>query len=173
MFIELLTIILGVTAAVAGLHWTFRKLTSPSHSLEAPLLPVSGLTVHLPKSAQKDQALAFVDSWVELLEQEEYEAAYKHTAHRADMGWSTQLIRQTIKGYGQRLPAQRVTLVGRDTDVRQRKEFDRYAKARGAAVGQIWYDLNIDEALSDLTATFLIYEVDGGLAVVLDNIHVM
>jgi len=173
MLIELLAILLSVTAVIAGLQWAFRRMTSPSRRAEAPPLPLSGLMAHLPKSAPDSQLLAFVDSWVELLEQEEYEAAYKHTAHRDDLGWSAELIRQTIKGYGQRLPGQKVTLVGRATDLRQRKQVDRYSKPRGAGIGEIWYDLNIDGVLSDLTATFLIYEVDGGLAVVLDQIHVM
>jgi hypothetical protein len=40
-------------------------------------------------------------------------------------------------------------------------------------VGEIWYDLNIDGVVSDLTATFRVVRVPGGLVMRLNDLHVM
>jgi hypothetical protein len=65
-----------------------------------------------------------------------------------------------------------VTLHGEPTDVVQRKRVQRYSKNARGFVGDVWYDLNINGLTSDLTATFGLREVPGGLALVLDDIHV-
>ena len=173
MLIELLVIAVATWTIVFGLQWGFRKMTSPSRIANIEIPPLSGVVKHFPRLVSDEQILAFIDSWVSLLEQENYQAAYARTAHRADMDWSPELIRQTIKSYGQRLSSQKVTLDGRTADVPQRKSVRHLRKPASKIVGNIWYDLNIDGVVSDLTATFYLQEVDDGLVVVLDNIHVM
>ena len=76
-------------------------------------------------------------------------------------------------GCGQRLPTQTVTLGGRSTDISQRKDVDRHSKPQSWSVGYIAYDLNIDGVISDLTATFVIFEKGDSLAIVLEEIHVL
>ena len=51
---------------------------------------------------------------------------------------------------------------------------DRYENAtEPGSLGEIWYDLNIDGYVSDLTATFAIHGSSDGLTVALNDIHVM
>ena len=84
-----------------------------------------------------------------------------------------ELIRDVIKGYGEALPTQRVTLVGKPTDISQRKKVTRWPQNKVKGIGQIWYDLNIDGFASDLTATFWIVSTPAGLILRLNDIHVM
>jgi hypothetical protein len=89
------------------------------------------------------------------------------------MGWTPELIRQVVKSYGDAVPTQRVTLVGKPTDITQRKEVTRWEKNRMKGIGEVWYDLNIDGFASDLTATFWIVESGDGVTLRLNDIHVM
>jgi hypothetical protein len=66
-----------------------------------------------------------------------------------------------------------VTVRGVPSDVQQRKEVDRWEPNENDEVGEIWYDLNIDGVASDLTATFVMVDVDEGLSLRLRDIHVM
>jgi hypothetical protein len=127
----------------------------------------------LPHDASDADLLAYVDHWAGLLEAENYQAAYAFTDHDPHMGWTPELIREAIKGYGRALSSQKVTVEGRPTDVVQRKEVTRWPSPRAAGIGQIWYDLNIDGLASDLTATFWIVETPDGLVLRLNDIHVM
>jgi hypothetical protein len=117
--------------------------------------------------------IAFIDRWASLLEKEAYSDAYQLTDHDPAMGWTPELIRDVIKSYGEALPTQRVTLEGRPTDITQRKKVTRWPGNRLKAVGEIWYDLNIDGFASDLTATFCIGSTPEGLVLRLNDIHVM
>ena len=65
-------------------------------------------------------------------------------------------------------------MVGEPTDITQRKEVDRWQPPRGSGVvGEIWYDLNIDGFVTDLTATFDLFDTPAGITVRLNDIHVM
>lgn len=55
----------------------------------------------------------------------------------------------------------------------QKKDVNRYPSPRHGGIGYIWYDLNIDGVVSDLTATFDIQVDSGGLVVVLNEISVI
>jgi len=83
------------------------------------------------------------------------------------------LIEKVIKSYGDALPTQKATFIGKPTDISQRKEVTRWPQKRPRGIGDIWYDVNIDGYASDLTATFYILEKNGGLVIELDDIHVM
>lgn len=134
---------------------------------------MSAQPVHLPATASDDDLLRFVDGWASLMEREDYVAAFDYTEHDSYMRWTPELIREVVKSYGESNPAQKVTLEGRQTDVHQRKEVTRWPETKPDGIGEIWYDLNIDGLVSDLTATFAIQANGDGLTIVLGDIHVM
>jgi hypothetical protein len=119
------------------------------------------------------ELIAFIDRWAALLEREDYEAAFALTGHIPEMGWTPTLIGEVIKGYGEASPGQKVTVKGVATDISQRKEVDRWPTNARGSFGEIWYDLNIDGEASDLTATFTLIWANGGVDVLLNDIHVM
>ena len=127
----------------------------------------------LSASSSDDELVRFVDGWAALLEREDYAAAFAYTEHVPAMGWTPDLMREVIKGYGEGRPDQRVTVQGVASDVTQRKEVDRAKKNRNGRVGGIWYDLNIDGVASDLTAIFDVVLEQSGLRILLSDIHVM
>ena len=127
----------------------------------------------LPSTATDQELIAVIDRWTSLLEREAYSEAYQLTDHDPGMGWTPELIRWVIKGYGEASPTQRVTLAGKPTDITQRKEVTRWPQNRLKGVGEVWYDLNIDGFASDLTATFWIVSTPAGLTLRLNDIHVM
>src|SRR5437764_864117 len=110
--------------------------------------------IPLPATITDEELIAFVDRWAALLEQEDYEAAFAFTDHIPEMRWTPALVREVIKGYGDADPIQRVTVAGVPTDIAQRKQVDRWPTNPQGFFGGIWYDLNIDGVVSDLTATF-------------------
>lgn len=128
---------------------------------------------HVPVNASDEQLILFVDRWAELLESEQYEAAFRYTSQDPYMRWTPDLIRQVIQSYGDSRPKQRVTLSGEPTDVHQRKNVLRWPENKRGYLGEIWYDLNIDGYASDLTATFGVKYGNDGLTVELSDIHVM
>jgi hypothetical protein len=127
----------------------------------------------LPLTATDEELIQFVDRWVALMEQENYEAAFAFTGHVPEMKWSPTLMREVVKAYGDGRAEQRVTLHGKATDISQRKEVDRWPSNEGGEVGEVWYDLNVDGFASDLTATFCIVQTNIGLEIKLNDIHVM
>jgi hypothetical protein len=129
--------------------------------------------ISLPHDASDAAILALVDRWAALLEAGDYRAAFDATEHDAAMGWTPDLIRAVITQYGDAEPGQKVTVVGRPTDITQRKVVRRFAPNKRGFVGHVWYDLNINGLASDLTATFVLRADIRGLILVLDDIHVM
>jgi hypothetical protein len=129
--------------------------------------------IHLPKTATDEELISFVDQWAALMELEDYERAHAFTGHYPEQGWSPSLMRDVIKAYGDCHPEQKVTLPGKPTDTTQRKSVSRWSLNKRHEIGEIWYDLNIDGYVSDLTATFGIIEHDAGLEIKLNDIHVM
>jgi hypothetical protein len=127
----------------------------------------------LSASTTDDELIRFIDGWAALLESEDYAGAYAYTEHDPSREWTAALMRDVIKDYGDRKPSQRVTVTGRPSDITQRKEVSRSANGRQRYVGEIWYDLNIDGVVSDLTATFDLIAEGGTLKVRLNDIHVM
>jgi hypothetical protein len=127
----------------------------------------------LPHTASDQELIRFVERWAELMEREDYAAAFALTEHAPEMQWSPDLIREVIKSYGRSDPRQKVTLAGEPTDITQRKEVSRWKANRHGEIAEIWYDLNIDGYASDLTATFRVIEAKDGLVIKLNDIHVM
>ena len=127
----------------------------------------------LDKKVTDAELIGFIDRWVEHLEQEDYLSAYNHTDHNLDMGWTPELICEVIKSYSEGGPEQRVTLTGKPIAVQQVKEVTRWQLNEIGFFGEIWYDLNIDGYVSDLTATFNLRYEEDGVYVELNDIHVM
>ncbi len=119
------------------------------------------------------ELIDFADQWAKRMEIEDYEAAFSMTDHVPEMCWTPALIREVVKAYGDAKPSQRVTLLGEPTDITQRKKVSRHAPNRYQFIGEIWYDLNIDGFVSDLTATFHLKTTSDGIVVYLNDIHVM
>ncbi|HUQ99176.1 MAG TPA: hypothetical protein VM166_06955 [Gemmatimonadaceae bacterium] len=124
-------------------------------------------------SASDDELIAFIDGWAALLEREDYESAFRYTDQNPAMEWTPEKIRAEIKGYGKGNPDQRVTVQGVPSDVTQTREISRSTRNRDGRIGEIWYDLNINGVVSDLTATFDLIADDEGLRICLNDIHVM
>ncbi len=127
----------------------------------------------LPRDISDGALIAFIDGWAALMEREDYAAAFAHTDHDSSTTWTPDLLRAVVKAYGDARATQRVTVRGVPSDVQQRKEVDRWEPNENDEVGEIWYDLNIDGVASDLTATFVMVDVDEGLSLRLRDIHVM
>lgn len=132
----------------------------------------------LMASATNEEVLEFIDSWALLLEMEDYNAAFDLIKHSPEVGWTSQLIKEVIKAYGDGDSTQKVTLLnnGLATDGRgviekaiQRKDVNWYNETKG----DVWYDLNIDGYVSDLTATFWLEKKDKEMLITLNDIHVM
>jgi hypothetical protein len=128
----------------------------------------------LAADASDADLIAAVDRWAALLEAEDFQAAYDATEHDPAMGWTAELIREAIANYGDATPAQKVTVQGKPTDVTQRKNVKRFAAPnKYGYIGHVWYDLNIDGFVSDLTVIFKLRAAPNGIALVLESIHVM
>lgn len=131
----------------------------------------------LPITVTDEELIQFIDRWVLLLEQEDYEAAFNFTDHDDNDGWNEASMRDAIKRYTETVdaadPNQSVTLKGSATDRPQVKEVDRFPEGNAHGYkGEIWYDLNINGKLSDLTATFTLHQTAQGIIVKLMDIHV-
>ena len=129
--------------------------------------------IPLPHTSSDKDLVEVVHQWVRLLEAEKYDEAFALTEHEENSGWNPSYIKQFIEGYGDAEPGQRVTFEGKPTDISQRIEVTRWAKNAYGAIGEVWYDLNINGFVSDITATFSVYSVQTGLVLKLNDIHVM
>lgn len=127
----------------------------------------------LPPTASDADLIAFIDQWAALLEREAYDEAFAFTDQEPGNGWSPDLMREFIEGYGEALPGQHVTLEGKPTDISQRKSVAHVSNGAANLHSEIWYDLNVDGFASDVTATFWVVAVPDGLVLRLDDIHVM
>jgi len=128
---------------------------------------------HVPFNATDEELVEVVNEWVRLLEAERYLDAYALTDHVENSGWSPSSIKEYVKAYGEAKPDQVVTFAGTPTDITQRIEVTRWTKNSLGETGEIWYDLNIDGLVSDVTATFAICVVPDGLTLRLCDLHVM
>lgn len=137
----------------------------------------------LDSDSSDDTILALVRRWVDLLAEDRYEAAFRLTAHSGHAGWSPQLMRAVIAGYGHAdrtdgHPPHRVTpIASAHGGPRARHDVNRWHDAPRSSqgdrgVGDVWFDLPLDGEWSDLTATFDILVRGRELFLVLEDIHV-
>lgn len=99
--------------------------------------------------------------------------------------WTPELVKALIEGYGYEEPVEgndepplRVTSLKQMTEpeLEQRHQvgwLDVESKETLRILGDVHYDLPIENEWSDLTAIFDIVEVEGGLALSLYDIHVL
>jgi hypothetical protein len=88
------------------------------------------------------------------------------------MSWTAEFHRQFIDQYRGAVTDYRITFCGSRTDVAQRLKVSRWPE-RQRAIGEVWYDLYFNGVVSDVTATFYICVVPGGLVLSLNDVHVM
>ena len=127
----------------------------------------------LPSNISDESLIAVIDEWAGLMEAEDYRGAFEFTDQVQEMKWTPALYREVVKGYGDASPTQKVTVQGKPTDITQRKEVHRWEPNSIGEIGEIWYDVNIDGFVSDLTATFRICGTPEGIILRLNDIHVM
>ena len=129
----------------------------------------------LPADASDAEIIHYIDNWVRLLEQRKFVEALA-IIPGTDPIWDADLLAEIITDYcedennlvtsfndGTSLDG-----LGQLHPTRQRKEVDWYDQH-----GSVWYDLNINGLVSDLTATFTITKKAAQLVVTLDDVHVM
>jgi hypothetical protein len=137
----------------------------------------------LPIDSSDDQILAVARAWAAALAEGNFERAYAITAHDPHYQWTPDRIGNVIAGNGLPLTqgggrAHRVTSLATATGpLRPRHEVHRFPKPRSldagvAAIGEVWFDLPLDGAWSDLTATFELQRTAEHLLLVLNDIHV-
>ena len=121
---------------------------------------------------------SLVDRWVAHLAAGNYDAAFGMTSHHTDGARSGGDIQYEIEGYCSGNDIEpfdgsfRVSPT-HNSDREQRRNIDFYDPPKGNALGTVWYDLAINETLTDLTATFRIIGSGGKMGLQLDAVHVM
>ncbi len=132
----------------------------------------------LKVTATDKEVLDYIDDWASLLEREDYEAAFNHTKQKKSLGWSPELIKSVIKSYADCEPLQKVTLFNNGLSIDGQGKIEKGIQCKEVTWldekgGYIWYDLNIDNYVSDLTATFDFDKTDDEISVYLNEIYVM
>jgi hypothetical protein len=132
--------------------------------------------VTLPRNPTDDEILRVVEDWVGDLERGDYATAFSRTAHDPYYGWTPDLIRDVVAGYGspQRHPSGevfRVTSRATASGLARCREIDREVVPPGA-IAAVRYDLPLNGKWSDLTATFRVEPRAEGADLVLEEIHV-
>ena len=130
--------------------------------------------VHAPSDKE---LLHFVEAWIDALACGDYARAYAMTEHDPYYGWSPDLIRSVVEGYGLPEPrpgGERFVLTPRESAMGgvPARVVEREVLPPGA-LATIRHGLPLKGVWSDLTATFRIEPRGGGLAVVLEEIHVL
>jgi hypothetical protein len=123
-----------------------------------------------PEHASDADLLTFVERWVSLLAQEDYEAASALPDHHSPQHIMTpDQIREQINLHGQR-----VTLEGvaDDSGPPMTRQVERWPLRYDGSCGEISYDLYIDGKYTGMTALFYLRPTNGGITVHLIDIGV-
>ena len=134
----------------------------------------------LAPTAEDAQILAVAREWVALLADERYEEAMALLSPSDQ--WSPAMVQTWIQNYGWHEPpadgsVYRVTDLAAATGATAsfpRHEVDRFDHpAADGRVAAVWFDLPLNGRWSDLTATFVVRQLDQSLVLELDDVHVM
>ena len=130
----------------------------------------------LSAAPSDEEILAAVEVWIDDLAAGDYQAAFDRTAHDPYHAWSADLIRAVVAGYGlpEAHPSGEVFAVSRRTDT-PGQPFHRLVDRKAVnqdEIAEVWYDLPLNGAWSDLTATFSVQQCIGHAVLVLHQIHV-
>lgn len=129
----------------------------------------------LPLDATDEAILAAVREWVTLLAAERYQEAYDHLYPGSQPGRSPQMIQTLIQNYGSLDPppsgaVSHVTpLETAHGGPEPRHDVWRYDDPTS---GYVWFDMPVDGAWSDLTATFDFHPLGDALVLKLSDLHV-
>lgn len=130
--------------------------------------------IRLSGAPSDDELISAVETWVADLLLGDYSAALSRTEHDPYYGWTADLLRRVIEGYG--LPEIhprgpfRVTDPANASGVK-RVVIDREAVPPGA-IAVVEYDLPLNGEWSDLTATFRVERRGDAVCLVLGEVHV-
>ena len=130
--------------------------------------------IRLSRLPGDDELISAVETWVADLVLGDYAAAISRTEHDAHYGWTADRLRCVIEGYG--LPETHPRGPFRVTDPahasgRKRATVDRQAVPPGA-IAVVNYDLPLNGAWSDLTATFRVEPRGEAACLVSEEVHV-
>lgn len=129
----------------------------------------------LPADASDADIIQHIDKWVGLLEQRKFVEALA-VIPGTDPIWDADLLAEIISDYCTD-ENNVITSFNNGTSIDglgqvrpdyQRKEVDWYDQH-----GSVWYDLNVNGLVSDLTATFTITKKAAQLVITLDDVHMM
>lgn len=136
----------------------------------------------LPTNASDAMILDLVYQWVNLIATEQIEEAQALlSTQTAITQWTPELIQELIAAYefpnhsASELPA-RITPIAtaRIDDISPRHTIDRWQSPDASGiVGSVEFDLPINGVWSDLTALFWIKQYPEGIALELNDIHVL
>jgi hypothetical protein len=141
----------------------------------------------LPLSPTVPEVKDLVYRWMDLLAAERYTEALELMAHDPALGWTPELLKDVINGYG--LPWSSVggavhvvsdRSVTEATETRLYEHVELYTeplpvhhRVRGwSFIGTAWFDLPLDGQWSDLTAAFDIVRAGDHAFLELDEVHV-
>lgn len=126
--------------------------------------------------------------WMDLLAQERYAEALSLVDHDPKQGWTPELLKDVINGYGAPWShvggsIHKVTdrMAAEATETRAYEDVELYPqplplRRRNPAhvyIGHAWFDLPLDGTWSDLTATFDIVGTRDHAYLELDDVHVL
>lgn len=130
----------------------------------------------LPADPSDEAILAHIDAWVDLLAAGDFASAYALTDHDDYYQWSPELLQQVIAAYG----APESHSNGNVFSVSPRNSAAGGPPRRvvirdlvpPGAFAFVEYDLPLNGAWSDLTATFRVELRQGASALILEEVHV-
>ena len=134
----------------------------------------------LARTAEDAQILDVAREWAALLADERYEEAMALLLPSDK--WSPATVQTWIRNYGWYEPpadgsVYRVTNMATASGATgsfPRHEIDRLDHpATDGRVASLWFDLPLNGRWSDLTATFVVRQLDQDLVLELDDVHVM
>ena len=133
-------------------------------------------TWSLDIDATDEEILALASAWIALLVEHRYDDALATIGAREH--WTPELLATAIRNYGAIDPMAdgsiyAVTpLANAVGGLTPRHEVSRYEASAGARVGDVWFDVPLNGAWSDLTITFDLEMRDDRLYLALDDVHV-
>ena len=136
----------------------------------------------LPADSTDDLILGVVREWVAMLSSGDYVGAYQMMGHEDRYGWSPDLIRKVIEGYGSPKPHRsghkfRVSTVDHASGKPAYRKVERFSEPIDLgddviAIADVLHDLPLDGMWSDLTARFQVQTCGNDMILVLEEIHV-
>jgi len=132
----------------------------------------------LPLSPSESDVFAVVGHWLDLLAADDFYSAFALTAQDEAAGWTPELMRRVIRGYGLvDDPKHDCKVTSRDRALgspeREMNMWTPIARPAGhCAIGWVAHSIPLDGKWSDLSVTFEICKRESHCFLELDEIHV-